>query len=229
MPEFMTVEIIRAAPAALWVVLALFVYLTLRTVITAQFTRLRSLNGPGFTMDFAAPLLEAQQTQDIGTMQGPNDSPPPSASERRGTVSRLEHAAEYLHDRRILWVDDHPELNTSLVTLFRKVGMTVDTVRSTQEAIEVLRRQPFDLIISDMRRDTEEPAATAGYTLVETLADKGIRVPVILFTGHLDTRQGLPPGLFAHTSGGDNLVQYVIDVMERIQFGIGMRVPVRRR
>jgi CheY-like chemotaxis protein len=180
-------------------------------------------------MDFAATLLEAQQTQGIGTTQGPNDSPPPSASERRGTVSRLEHAAEYLHDRRILWVDDHPELNASLVTLFRKAGMTVDTVRSTQEAIEVLRRQPFDLIISDMRRDTEEPAATAAYTLVETLADKGIRVPVILFTGHLDTRPGLPPGLFAHTSGGDNLVQYVIDVMERIQFGIGMRVPVRQR
>ncbi|MDT5028862.1 MAG: hypothetical protein QOE61_5288, partial [Micromonosporaceae bacterium] len=47
--------------------------------------------------------------------------------------------------------------------------------------------------------------------------------------GHLDTRQGLPPGLFAYTSGGDNLVQYVIDVMERIQFGIGMRVPVRQQ
>ena len=230
MPESLTIEIIRTAPAALWVLFAVFVYLSLQTVIKAQFGRLQTLNGPGFSMDFAASLLAEQRAHDTAAEHGQgNSSPPPTASERRAAVSRLEHAAEYLAGGRILWVDDHPDWNTPVATLFRRAGMIVETVRSTHDALGILRGQSFDLIITDMRRETEESPATAGTRLVETLAERGVATPVILFSGHVDTRRGLPQGLFAYTTGGDNLVQSVIDVMARIRFGIAMRTPVYSR
>jgi CheY-like chemotaxis protein len=228
MSEQMTIEIIHDAPAALWVLFALLVYLTLRPVIKTQLGKLRSVDGLGVRLDFAEALLEAQTKADHSAAE-PEDAPAPSARERRSAVSRLEHAAEFMTGRTILWVDDHPEWNTPVATLFRRVGMTVETVKSTRDALDALRGTSFDLIITDMRRETEEPGTTAGVTLLDALAKQRIATPVILFSGHTDVRRGLPPGLFAYTSGGDNLVQYVIDVMERVGFGVPMRTPFRRR
>jgi CheY-like chemotaxis protein len=230
MPDDLTIEIIRAAPAALWVLFALFVYLSLRTVIKAQLKRLSAISGPGGVRVEFEKLLEEQQARDAAASKGDDDTgPQPTANERRGTVARLEHAAEYLNGGRILWVDDHPEWSEPIATLFRRTGMTVDEVRSTRDAIERLRTQSFDLIITDMSRDTEEAAHKAGAVLIDTLARMGVAIPVILFSRHIDTTRGLPKGLFAYTTSGDNVVQSVVDVMERVRFGISTRTPARRR
>lgn len=226
--ETMTLEIIRAAPAALWVLFALFVFLALRSVIRDRLTHLSTVRTGTVEMSFAEPLLEAARVQDGGGVSTDEPgAPAPSASESRAAVSRLEHAAEYLAEGRILWVDDHPEWNSSLATLFRKAGMTVDSPRSTTEAMQLLTKRSYDLIITDMTRHTEEPAPGAAYTLLDSLVEHGARTPVILFSSSFDSTRGVPFGLFAYTSSGDNLVQYVIDVMERVKFGVGMRIPSR--
>jgi CheY-like chemotaxis protein len=212
MSETVTIEAIKTFPAILWVAFAVLVFLALRPAILPQIRRLSSVKTPVFEASFAEKLLdEATTNADMG--------PPPSASERRAAVSRLEHAAEILADGRILWVDDNPHWNSALASLFRQLKMVVDTPRSTEEALALLRRRSYDLIITDMRRETEQPSLSAGVTLLDALARQGVRLPVIVFSAGFDPTQGVHPRIFAYTNRGDDLVHYVIDLMERAKFG----------
>jgi CheY-like chemotaxis protein len=230
----LTVEVIRAAPAALWVLFALFAYLTLRPVIRRRFEQLSTVKTYGVEMSFAGPLLEAAGAQ-VDNAESPGETPggaeaaPPTASERRGGVSRLEHAAPYLEGRSILWVDDRPQPNAPLVALLRKAGLSVDDASTTAEAIAKVRTAKYDLIITDMVRADEGKDVNAAVSLLDALAAGSWRVPVILFTDRRGLERGVPDGFFAYTSSSDNLVQCVIDVMERIAFGVGVRTPRRPR
>ena len=211
MSQTVTVEVIKAVPAVLWVAFAALVYFTLRGALIPQLGRLNSVKTPVLELGFAVQLLdEAAAKSEAGT--------PASASERRAAVSRLQHAAEILREGHILWVDDNPESNMPLIRLFRQLGMIVDTPRSTDEALSNLQRRSYDLVLSDMRRDTEQPAETAGITLIEALERRGIHLPVVIVSAGFDPRLGVHPGIFAHTNAVDDLVHYVIDLMERIKF-----------
>jgi hypothetical protein len=50
-------------------------------------------------------------------------------------------------------------------------------------------------------------------------------IPVIVVAASFDSTRGVPGRVFACTSGTANPVQYVVDAMERIAFGFGLRVP----
>ncbi|MET8065424.1 response regulator [Micromonospora sp. NPDC005313] len=212
MSQAVAVELIKAVPAVLWVAFAALVYFTLRSALIPQIGRLHSVKTPMIELAFAEQLLvEAAARSEV--------SAPPSASEQRAAVSRLQHAADALKGGRILWVDDNPEWNSPLISLFRQLGMTVDTPRSTDEALSSLRSRSYDLILSDMWRDTEQPAQSAGITLLDALDRQGVRSPVIIAAANFDPRIGVHPGIFAYTNAVDDIVHYVIDIMERIKFG----------
>jgi CheY-like chemotaxis protein len=257
--DALLIEIIRVAPAALWVLFALFAYLTLRKAFLPQLSRLSTVKAPGIEMSFAERLLDEAEKQGAeqqgAEQQGAEEQGAPTSgpqnpgpqrpghqpsdgetdrrattpSQRRATISRLQHAAEFLQGGRILWVNDHPEWNSALISLFRQSGMTVTTARSTDEAMSLVNRESFDLVITDMHRETEQPAATAGRTLIAALAQGRRQIPVILFSERFDPHSGLPRGVFAYATITDSVVQYVIDVMERIRFGVSIRVPTPRR
>lgn len=55
------------------------------------------------------------------------------------------------HARTLLLVDDEPSILSSLKRLFRRDGYQVLTAASGAEALEVLARQPVDVIVSDQR------------------------------------------------------------------------------
>jgi DNA-binding NtrC family response regulator len=54
---------------------------------------------------------------------------------------------------RILVVDDEPQVRSSLVRVLRYAGIpaTFDEASSAEEAIEMVLRSPYDLVISDQR------------------------------------------------------------------------------
>jgi len=234
MPDNLTVELIRAAPAALWVLFALFAYLTLRPAIRRKLDNLATVRTHGVEMNFAAALLEAATTEDQGVdntpgeTQAPAIEPEPTDRERRGGVTRLEHAAEYLLGRRILWVDDKPGRNASLAVLFRRTGMSVEQATSTDEAVANLKRGKYDLVITDGYRAEEGPTTRADKKLIEAIGRGPQRIPVVLFTNRQTIQEGTSAELAAFTTDGDNLVQEVIDIMERLWFGISPRRPRRR-
>lgn len=80
----------------------------------------------------------------------------------------------------LLCVDDEPDIVDNLFRTFRK-GYTVLTATSGEEALELLKAQPVDLIISDQRM----PGLTGDEVLkaARTLQPEAIR---ILLTGYSD-------------------------------------------
>ena len=87
--------------------------------------------------------------------------------------------------KRVLWVDDHPEHNTSEAAALAKLQIEVQTARSTAEGIEILSRDPggFDLVISDWGRSWEWQA---GLRLLSKVRDVRPTLPVIFYHGEKD-------------------------------------------
>lgn len=60
----------------------------------------------------------------------------------------------------VLWVDDNPAGNNNLIQFFQWAGILLRFARTNDEAMLEIRAQPFDLVISDVSRDTSgEPRA----------------------------------------------------------------------
>jgi DNA-binding response OmpR family regulator len=53
-------------------------------------------------------------------------------------------------DKRILVVDDEPNIVMSLEFLLRKAGFQVETARNGREALDALEREPPDLLLLDV-------------------------------------------------------------------------------
>jgi serine/threonine protein kinase len=87
--------------------------------------------------------------------------------------------------RRILWVDDYPENNASLITYLRMEKVEVVEALSTKQAVELIVSvdNPFDMIISDLgRQEDGEDRPRAGLVFIKLLRDAGFRIPIFIFT-----------------------------------------------
>ncbi|WP_432195957.1 response regulator [Streptomyces sp. bgisy027] len=189
-----------------WPAVVLLSLLLYRRDISDAIRRLKSLATPAGNAEFAeaaGALLDeaAAMTKTVV-----------SAGSKRGVLRRLEHAADVLKGGRLLWVDDHPEGNASLIQLFRAAGMEVDTALSTAEALSRLRMRSYDVILSDIGRQ-QDPSA--GISMLRDLDDLGIDTPVVLYTLGFDYQRGFPRRAFAVTEAPDEVVHYVIDLIER--------------
>jgi CheY-like chemotaxis protein len=88
------------------------------------------------------------------------------------------------HDARGLWVDDHPDNNERERGVLEDFGVEFDLAISTSEALRKLGRRPYDVIVSDMGRDSQvEHDWKAGLTLIDAIRDIDIDTPVIIYAG----------------------------------------------
>lgn len=89
----------------------------------------------------------------------------------------------------VLWVDDQPRNNSTLIAHLEEMGLSVETVGSTQEALGLLERRRYDRVITDMGRfEGGTYHATAGIDLVRALRNLGSEVPVIVYTSREQVR-----------------------------------------
>ena len=79
---------------------------------------------------------------------------------------------------RILWVDDIPNNNTAERESLEALGINIEIAMSTEQAIDMLHRRRFDLVISDMGRP---PDARAGYTLLSKMRGQKIHIPFLIY------------------------------------------------
>lgn len=109
------------------------------------------------------------------------DSDPAVRSAAAAALERLGHPDTSINgsEGNVLWVDDHPENNTSERRSLEASGVRFVLAVSTGEALEIVQRQSFDLIISDMGRSLDPQA---GYTLLERLRAGGDRTPFIIYS-----------------------------------------------
>jgi CheY-like chemotaxis protein len=74
----------------------------------------------------------------------------PAATRRRRRPAPPVPAAPSVRPRRILAVDDVPAMGRTVARVLSLEGHAVTVATSGEEAIERLRQEPFDLVISDV-------------------------------------------------------------------------------
>jgi CheY-like chemotaxis protein len=80
---------------------------------------------------------------------------------------------------KVLIVDDDPsflELSKTFLEVFHDIPS--DTVDSAREALKMLEKDSYDVIVSDY-----DMPVMNGITFLRTIRDKRINIPFILFTG----------------------------------------------
>lgn len=77
-----------------------------------------------------------------------------------------------------LLIDDDPNTLASLARAFRLAGHEATVCDNATRAVELIRNQPFDLILSDVVM----PEKT-GMQLLEELKQSGVKTPIVLISG----------------------------------------------
>lgn len=135
------------------------------------------------------PLLErvvASFAEDIGAAQAAKGGARPDPKTLRRQALTLIDAPE---QKRVLWVDDHPEYNLFETAALAKLQVEVVAVQSTQQALDLLARdtEGFDLVISDWSRTNEAAhAADAGLYLLQCLRGQGCVLPFVIYHGEFN-------------------------------------------
>ena len=116
-----------------------------------------------------------------------------------------------LKDARILWVDDDPAGSILEQNALNALGVRITTVETTQSALAYLRRETYDLILSDVDR---EGSASHGLDMLPAMRERAPGVPVIFYILNL-TDRGVPAGAFGITNRPDELLHLCMDALER--------------
>jgi len=98
---------------------------------------------------------------------------------------------------RVLIVDDEPGICLLLKALLDQVGFHCQTASSGNEALEILKQQEFDALISDLRMP-----GISGLALLEAARAKYPRMRFLIATGGGDVQAGVE----AVKSGADDYV-----------------------
>jgi CheY-like chemotaxis protein len=104
---------------------------------------------------------------------------------------------------RVLWVDDRPANNEFERKWLRPHGIVFDSVVSTDEALEQLANESYDLVITDLGREhSSDRSATAGAAFLDQPIVRNGGPPVIVYAG-----------TWAVAQRGDLISRGALDVM----------------
>lgn len=98
------------------------------------------------------------------------------------TVTSAPAPAPVTAPARILCVDDEPSILSALKRVFRSQGHVIFTANSGQEGLDLLEREPIDLVVSDMRMPQMD-----GAQFLEQAFKRWPDTMRILLTGYADT------------------------------------------
>lgn len=124
---------------------------------------------------------------------------------------------------RILIVDDEKNIRLTMSAMLQRVGYTVVTAEGGAEAIEVLNRERFDLLLVDLKMPT-----VGGMRVIEVARSLDPDIVIIVLTGHgsLDTAvEGIHYGIFDYLLKTTQPAQ----VIERVESGLAASAESRRR
>jgi CheY-like chemotaxis protein len=125
--------------------------------------------------------------------------------------------------KRVLWVDDHPENNQHEIGALAKLQIDVVTVTSTRAAMKVLEEDPegFDLVISDWGRPWDGPGA--GMRLLSRLRRAGSALPLVFYHGEFDRAARDRRAQQALAAGALGDAVYPADLIPLVLKGLGGR------
>ena len=102
------------------------------------------------------------------------------------------------------------------------VGIQTTLSKSTEDALEKIHSDTYDVIISDMGRQPPNPQAPyenmAGYDLLDKLKTEHINTPFIIYAGSNSPKhqkETVKHGGFGTTNNTQELFQMVIDAIQQ--------------
>lgn len=116
---------------------------------------------------------------------------------------------------RILWVDDYPINNESVVNLFEDKDIQFDIALTTKQGLELYKNELYDLIITDMGRGDE---SDAGLSLLKELKLLHCKIPIIVYASRRAIErygeESLRLGAYKVTNGIGNIISVISDILE---------------
>lgn len=164
----------------------------------------------------AAALLGAASAKSNDTSDSKQISDEGQARKIADVVSRAVEpkAVRRLAEASVLWVDDNPSNNFYERKALEALGLHFTLSPSTDDALEKIRLNKYDVIISDMGRP---PDTQAGYTLLAEKRKLGDTGPFIIYAGSnkpehkMEARQ---KGAFGTTNDPQELFQLVLSAIQ---------------
>jgi CheY-like chemotaxis protein len=216
--------ITRLFGSIVWPALLLFVLIRFGPALREFIANIGefSFMGAGFEASGKRKQAEAAAALAAAAVARPENGATPETAVKNAREA-VEMVAEVVTPRvirraglsTVLWVDDRPDNNINERHSLEALGVGFVIAASTDEAIEKLKRQSFDAIISDMRRP---PDSQAGYTLLDKLRASENRTPFIIYAGSRspeDQAEARRRGAVGCTNRPNELFQMVLSVLGR--------------
>lgn len=157
-------------------------------------------------------ILTKRVTQALEAIPGRDRVTNPEG--RTQVARRVARLSRLTRGTRLLLVNDRPEEMKVPVELFEEIGILVRIAVSTNEALSLLKDEAFDLVVSDMARDSIQDE---GLRFLHAARKAGIHRPTIFTVGRYEPDRGAPPYAFGITNRVDELLNLVLDVVERVR------------
>ena len=121
---------------------------------------------------------------------------------------------------RVLWVDDNPSNNEYERKKLRPHGIVFDNVVSTNEALDQLMYESYDLVITDLNRaNSSDRSYAAGNTFLGNEIFTSGGPPVIVYAGMSVISQEeklLDEGALVVTANRQKLIDSVLEILGRL-------------
>ena len=136
--------------------------------------------------------------------------------DKKAALNRAKQHLNTFRNAKILWLDDYPENNRNERRMFRQLRADTDIARNSNEALEMLRCDIYDLVISDIARDDEDDLD--GLQFLSELRKTDADTPVIFYIGVMEPGKGVPEHAFGITDRPDELLHLTLDALERNRY-----------
>lgn len=126
-----------------------------------------------------------------------------------------ESTFEALRDANLLWVDDRPQNNMYEQKALKILGANIDLAQTTEEALDHLNSNEYDVVLSDMGRPRDD---RAGYTLLEEKKQRNDETPFIIYSTSNKKKhkqEARRRGAVGSTNRPDELFQLIEDALVR--------------
>ena len=139
------VELIKILPSLIWAslatVLIALMYKPIRYELIPRMTGLKAF-GVEATFNLVKKELEqAAENLPVGT-----------EADRNQVARRAQRIASVIKGARVLLVNDIPSEMRHVITILQSLELIVDVAISTTEALSLMDKTLYDVVISDMRR-----------------------------------------------------------------------------
>jgi CheY-like chemotaxis protein len=140
---------------------------------------------------------------------------PAGSPEERGQVARrAQRLVSTLKGAQALIVNDNPRDMVNFEQILRNLGMQVDIARTTAGALANMDSRIYDVVISDMKRDS---VPDEGQRFLEETVELGTNRPTVFGVREFDPSRGTPPYALGITNRTDELLNLVFDALERVR------------